>query len=278
MENKNNELAQNTEKFDNAHIAELSKMTKNNRDNLKLQREEDEAIDLGNKPREASAKRMYEQSKNKEIIEAERGQKLIARRAFLKGVLVSTGVIATVAVGIEAVHTNTQKIKEAKSKAAKKIYEKAKKQATIDAAYKAIAPKLLNMLNKSSVNKFKESLNGTTIEKYSEYLLYRLIEENELYNYGNNLVNADECLEEINAIRMKVIADANQNKNLYEGYNVPDHSDYEDANRYNADKVDNGAIDVYFDTRMDAETFRTDVDIYQMVQEQKNKVEKGASR
>ena len=39
MENQNNELAQNTEKFDNAHIAELSKMTKNNRDNIKLQRE-----------------------------------------------------------------------------------------------------------------------------------------------------------------------------------------------------------------------------------------------
>lgn len=109
MENQNNELAQNTEKFDNAHIAELSKMTKDNRDNIKLQREEDEAIDLGNKPREASAKRMYEQSKNKEIIEAERGQKLIARRAFLKGALVSTGVIAMAAVGIESAHKLSKK-------------------------------------------------------------------------------------------------------------------------------------------------------------------------
>ena len=274
MENQNNELAQNTEKFDNAHIAELSKMTKNNRDNIKLQREENEAIDLGNKPREASAKRMYEQSKNKEIIEAERGQKLIARRAFLKGALASTGVIAMAAVGIESTHKIEQKTNAAESMAA----EKAKKQATIDAAYRAIAPELLEMLDKSSVNKFKESLNGTTIEKYSEYLLYRLIEENELYNYGVHYIDANECLEEINAIRMKVIADANQNKDLYEGYNVPDYSDNEDENRFNANKVDNGAIDVYFDTRMDAEMFSTDVDSYQMAQEQKNEVEKGASR
>ncbi len=274
MENQNNELAQNTEKFDNAHIAELSKMTKDNRDNIKLQREEDEAIDLGNKPREASAKRMYEQSKNKEIIEAKRGQKLIARRAFLKGALASTGVIAMAAVGIESTHKIEQKINAAESMAA----EKAKKQATIDAAYRAIAPELLEMLDKSSVNKFKESLNGTTIEKYSEYLLYRLIEENELYNYGVHYIDANECLAQINAIRMKVIADASQNKDLYEGYNVPDYSDNEDENRFNANKVDNGAIDVYFDTRMDAETFSTDVDSYQMAQEQKNEVEKGASR
>lgn len=274
MENQNNELAQNTEKFDNAHIAGLSKMTKDNRDNIKLQREEDEAIDLGNKSREASAKRMYEQSKNKEIIEAERGQKLIARRAFLKGALASTGVIAMAAVGIESTHKIEQKTNAAESMAA----EKAKKQATIDAAYRAIAPELLEMLDKSSVNKFKESLNGTTIEKYSEYLLYRLIEENELYNYGVHYIDANECLAEINAIRMKVIADASQNKDLYEGYNVPDYSDNEDENRFNANKVDNGAIDVYFDTRMDAETFSTDVDSYQMAQEQKNEVEKGASR
>lgn len=274
MENQNNELAQNTEKFDSAHIAALSKMTKDNRDNIKLQREEDEAIDLGNKPRETSAKRMYEQSKNKEIIEAERGQKLIARRAFLKGALVSTGVIAMAAVGIESAHKIEQKANATESMAA----EKAKKQATIDAAYRAIAPELLEMLDKSSVNKFKESLNGTTIEKYSEYLLYRLIEENELYNYGVHYIDANECLAEINAIRMKVIADASQNKDLYEGYNVPDYSGNEDENRFNANKVDNGAIDVYFDTRMDAETFSTDVDSYQMAQEQKNEVEKGASR
>ncbi len=265
---------QSIEKFDSAHITALSKMTKNNRDNIKLQREEDEAIAIGNKPREASAKRMYEQSKNKEIIEAERGQKLIARRAFIKGALVSTGVIAMAAVGIES----ARKIEQKKDAAESMTAEKAEKQATIDAAYQAIAPELLEMLDKSSVNKFKESLNGTTIENYSEYLLYRLIEENELYNYGVHSIDANECLAEITAIKLKVMADASNNKDRYEGFNVPEQSDNNEENRFNANKVIKGAIDVYFDARIDAETFSANVDSYQMVQEQKNEVEKGASR
>ena len=280
MENLNNEEEQNTEKFDNAHIAELSKMTKDNRDNLKLHEEDNEAMGMGNKRHEDSAKRMREQSKERREIEVEKGQKLIARRAFLKGVLVSTGVIATAAVGIEATHTITQKIKESESKALQEANERAEKQATIDAAYKAIAPKLLDMLNKSSVNKFKEALINTAIENYSEYLLYRLIEENKLYNYGNYSVDANECLAEINAIKMKVIADANQNKDLYEGYNVPDHSNNEDENRYNIGKVSKEAIDQYFDYQIDAEAFSEAVDTYQVEQTQANEInpEKGATR
>lgn len=280
MENLNNKEEQNTEKFDNAHIAKLSKMTKDNRDNLKLHEEENEAMEIGNKRHEDSAKRMREQSKERREIEAEKGQKLIARRAFLKGVLVSTGVIATAAVGIEATRTINKKVSEAESMAAQEATEKAEKQAAIDAAYKAIAPELLDMLNKSSVNKFKEALINTTIENYSEYLLYRLIEENKLYNYSNYSVDANECLAEINAIRMKVIADASQNKDLYEGYNVPVHSDNEDENRYNAGKVSKEAILQYFDYQIDAEAFSESVDTYQVEQNQANEInpEKGATR
>lgn len=282
MESLNNDTEQNTEKFDNAHIAELSKMTKENRDTLKLQEEEDEAIAMGNKRREDSAKRMREQSKRKEAIEVEKGQKLIARRAFIKGALVSTGVIATAAVGIEATLTINKKVSEAESMAAQEAAEKAEKQAAIDAVYQTIAPELLDMLDKSSVNKFKATLSGTAIESYSEYLLYRLIEENKLYNYSNHFVDANECLAEINAIKIKVIDDAARNKDLYEGFNVPVHSDNDEENRYNTGKVSKGAIDQYLDAQIDAEAFSEDVDTYQVEQEQQQtdeiEQEKGASR
>lgn len=187
MENQNNELEQNngefTEAFSNAvnnhHLqSQFDEVTSFTQDhhfenkvapNLEAPKVTEFKTDY-----EENANNFHRKSKNSEVIKAEKSQKLIARRAFIKGALTATGVAATVAAGIEASH----KLGEVVDANKKSIEALAKANQDLNTYYPLAKEYFYEVYKTNSINDFIDfTREGGLSSIDTDYLIYRFANE-----------------------------------------------------------------------------------------------------
>lgn len=144
-----------------------------NHDEKVRQKEDSEAMNLGNSNYENLAAKIKKNSMDKAKIEAIRKQKKCSRRAFLIGALTGMGGLAA---GL-ALHEKAESNKD-------KNNMEVKKEQMIDEAYDSVKKELYKKLLVQTPSEFKFELSDTTLNGYSDYLIYRLAKEHEMTNDG----------------------------------------------------------------------------------------------
>ena len=144
-----------------------------NHDEKVRQKEDSEAMNLGNSNYENLAAKIKKNSMDKAEIEAIRKQKKCSRRAFLIGALTGMGGLAA---GL-ALHEKAESDKNESNKAKEN-------EQMIDEAYDLVKEELYEKLLVQTPSKFKFELSDTTLNVYSDYLIYRLAKEQDMTNDG----------------------------------------------------------------------------------------------
>ena len=183
-----------------------------NHDEKVRQKEDREAMNLGNSNYENLAAKIKKNSMDKAEIEAIRKQKKCSRRAFLIGALTGMGGLAA---GL-ALHEKAESNKD-------KNNMEVKKEQMIDEAYNSVKEELYKKLLVQTPSEFKFELSDTTLNGYSDYLIYRLAKEHKMTNAGEYEYYA-ECTNAVNLFKLQVFKDRENNSAKYEGIIVPDNN------------------------------------------------------
>ena len=183
-----------------------------NHDEKVRQKEDSEAMNLGNSNYENLAAKIKKNSMDKAKIEAIRKQKKCSRRAFLIGALTGMGGLAA---GL-ALHEKAESNKD-------KNNMEVKKEQMIDEAYDSVKKELYKKLLVQTPSEFKFELSDTTLNGYSDYLIYRLAKEHEMTNDGKYKYYS-ECTNAVNLFKLQVFKDRENNSAKYEGIIVPDNN------------------------------------------------------
>lgn len=183
-----------------------------NHDEKVRQKEDGEAMNLGNSNYENLAAKIKKNSMDKAEIEAIRRQKKCSRRAFLIGALTGMGGLAA---GL-ALHEKAESDKNESNKVKEN-------EQMIDEAYDLVKEELYEKLLVQTPSKFKFELSDTTLNGYSDYLIYRLAKEHKMTNAGEYEYYA-ECTNAVNLFKLQVFKDRENNSAKYEGIIVPDNN------------------------------------------------------
>lgn len=183
-----------------------------NHDEKVRQKEDREAMNLGNSNYENLAAKIKKNSMDKAEIEAIRRQKKCSRRAFLIGALTGMGGLAAGLALYEKAESNKDKNNM-----------EVKKEQMIDEAYDSVKEELYKKLLTQTPSEFKFELSDTTLNGYSDYLIYRLAKEHKMTNAGEYEYYA-ECTNAVNLFKLQVFKDRENNSAKYEGIIVPDNN------------------------------------------------------
>lgn len=219
-----------------------------NHDEKVRQKEDGEAMNLGNSNYENLAAKIKKNSMDKAEIEAIRRQKKCSRRAFLIGALTGMGGLAA---GL-ALHEKAESNKD-------KNNMEVKKEQMIDEAYDSVKEELYKKLLVQTPSEFKFELSDTTLNGYSDYLIYRLAEEHEMTNAGKYEYYA-ECTNAVILYRAKIY-------NNYYSQNTEDN-DLENDLKNDLEKAQLVSDDMIYSS-INADDFKQKIELYKKQEVQK---------
>ena len=215
-----------------------------NHDEKVRQKEDSEAMNLGNSNYENLAAKIKKNSMDKAKIEAIRKQKKCSRRAFLIGALTGMGGLAA---GL-ALHEKAESNKD-------KNNMEVKKEQMIDEAYDSVKKELYKKLLVQTPSEFKFELSDTTLNGYSDYLIYRLAKEHEMTNDGKYKYYS-ECTNAVILYKAKI----------YDNYYS---QNTEENDLENALKKAQLVSDDMINSRINADDFKQKIKLYKMQEVQK---------